>query len=377
MMPSLIKSQKLSVTVSSDADIKPRKVNDLLLDDRSLMQNELRSLLDSDIESAPFDRISELISMLLHDFQLSSSDMKANTFKSLNQNWYHFCKWCEDKSFTPIPCSVNHFEKYILEHSSRVKFNTLKVYSWSVQTMHLAAGLPSPTEPLKIKKMFEMIESTKLTEGEFTTQASAFNESHLDVVTREFTQSKRLIDLRDLVLLTMSYESMLRESELARATFEQIGFTRDGRGILLVPITKSRHSGEPDKVVLSLRCLETIDNYVALAGIERTGLIFRKVHKSNKIGNQDKPLSGVSIDNIFQNAFKLVSVLSPSLVRGCVPWSGHSARVGACQDLLAAGYSPLEVQVSGRWSSPVMVYRYGRDILAEDGAMAKFRSEKK
>jgi hypothetical protein len=170
---------------------------------------------------------------------------------------------------------------------------------------------------------------------------------------------------------------MLRESELARATFEQISFTRDGRGILLVPITKSRHSGEPDKVILSLICLDMIDNYVTLAGIERTGLIFRKVHKSNKIGNQDKPLSGVSIDNIFQNAFKLVSHCSPNLVRGCVPWSGHSARVGACQDLLAAGYSPLEVQVSGRWSSPVMVYRYGRDILAEDGAMAKFRTDKK
>lgn len=376
-MPSLTKNQNYSVKLSSKPDINPRKVNDLLLDDVSIMQNELRSLLDSDIETANFDRISELISMLLHDFELSSSDMKANTLKSLNQNWYQFCKWCTGVSIVPIPCSVDHFKKYILEHSTRVKFNTLKVYSWAVQTMHLAAGLPSPTESLTIKKMFENIESSKLTDGEFTTQASAFNEAHLEVLTQVFSQSKKLIELRDLALLTMSYESMLRESELARATFEQISFTRDGRGILLVPITKSRHSGEPDKVILSLRCLDLIDHYVTLAGIERTGLIFRKVHKSNKIGLQNNPLSGVAIDNIFQNAFSVVSEYSPGLVRGCVPWSGHSARVGACQDLLAAGYSPLEVQVSGRWSSPAMVYRYGRDILAEDGAMAKFRSDKK
>ncbi len=363
------------MTTNTESDIKPKTVNDLLLDGRSLMQKELRQLLESDIDSAPFERISELISMLLHDFELSSKDMKANTFKSLNSNWYQFCKWCEQHSITPIPCSVNHFEKYILEHTSRVKFNTLKVYSWAVQTMHLAAGLPSPTEPLKIKKLFETIESTKLTEGEFTTQASAFNVSHLDVLEQELSGSVRLIDLRDLAILTVAYESMLRESELARITFEQLSFTRDGRGLLIVPITKSRHSGEPDKVVLSEKCLDAIDQYVDAAGIIRSGLIFRKVHKSNRVGQQNKPLTGVAIDNVFNNAFHRVSASSPGLVRGSAPWSGHSARVGACQDLLAAGFSPLEVQVSGRWSSPTMVYRYGRDILAEDGAMAKFRSK--
>jgi site-specific recombinase XerD len=375
-MPPLIKNQKYSVSLNVDSNTKPNKVNDLLLDERSLMQNELRALLESDIETAPFKRISELISMLLHDYELSSSNMKANTYKSLKQNWASFCRWCEDSSIVAIPCSVTHFEKFVVEHSTRVKFNTLKVYSWAVQTMHLAAGLPSPTEPLKIKKLFESIESSKLSEGEYLTQASAFNESHLNVLETILSKSSKLIDLRNYALLTMSYESMLRESELTRVTFEQLSYTRDGRGLLLVPITKSRHSGEPDKVVLSFKCLDAIDAYVELAGIARTGYIFRKVHKSNKVGLQVKPLSGVAIDNIFSTAFKQISDFSPNLVRGVVPWTGHSARVGACQDLLAAGFSPLEVQVSGRWSSPAMVYRYGRDILAEDGAMAKFRFKK-
>ncbi|MGI2227682.1 tyrosine-type recombinase/integrase [Shewanella frigidimarina] len=376
-MTSLIGNQKYSITANVGGESKPQKVNDLLLDNRSLMQKELRSLLEENIDSAPFERISELISMLLHDFQLSSKDMKINTFKSLNSNWYLFCKWCEKRSITPIPCTVDNFELYILEQAERVKFNTLKVYSWAVQTMHLAAGLPSPTEPLKIKKMFEKIEGYKLSEGEYTSQASAFNESHLEVLERALSDSHRIIELRDLAILTVAYESMLRESELARMTFEQLSFTRDGRGLLLVPITKSRHSGEPDKVVLSLKCLDAIDKYVEMSGIERTGYVFRKVHKSNKIGKQVKPLSGVAIDKVFSNAFRKMELIAPRLIRGNAPWSGHSARLGACQDLLAAGFSLLEVQVSGRWSSPAMVYRYGRDILAEDSAMAKFRAEKR
>lgn len=366
-----------SITLDQTPKVKAFKVKDLLLDERSLLQNELRSLLESDIELAQPERMNELISLLLRDFEDSGNNFKSNTLRSLNQNWAHFCSWCQDRQFVAIPCSVDQFQQYIVEHKTSVKLSTLKTYSWAVQTMHLASGLPSPTEPIKIKKLLQKIESQKLGEGEYVRQASAFNETHLSVLHETFSTSSRLIELRDLALITVAYESMLRESELTRATFEQLTFHRDGRGILLIPITKSRHSGEPDKVILSLECLAVIDAYVELAGIERSGFIFRRVHKSNKIGHQTNPLSGFAIDNIFAKAFTVVARISPQWVRGKQPWSGHSARVGACQDLLAAGYSPLEVQVSGRWSSPTMVYRYGRDILAEDGAMAKFRAKKK
>lgn len=36
---------------------------------------------------------------------------------------------------------------------------------------------------------------------------------------------------------------------------------------------------------------------------------------------------------------------------GIPRWSGHSARVGASQDLAADGYNTLEIMQAGRWTS--------------------------
>lgn len=374
-MNDIVKTERFSLTTSVAVDSKPIKVKDLLLDRRTLLQNELLSLLESDIEFAQPQRISELISLLLSDFESNGHNLRENSLKSLCQHWDVFRRWCLDQSLVHIPCSVDHFERFITALAPTVKHNTLKIYAWAVQTYHLAAGLPSPTASLKIKHLMGKLEESKLQDGEFIDQATAFNEQHLAVIQQAFSMSSRLIERRDLALLMTAYESMLRESELARVSFEHLNVAYDGRGILLIPITKARHSGEPDKVILSHECMMAINDYVALANIERTGYIFRRVHKTNKIGLQMKPLSGYAIDCIFSKAFLFVKSHSPHLLRCKQAWSGHSARVGACQDLLAAGYSPLQVQASGRWSSATMVYRYGRDILAEDGAMAKFRQK--
>ncbi|MCT8869327.1 tyrosine-type recombinase/integrase [Shewanella xiamenensis] len=374
-MNDIMKTESFSVISNIDGELKPHKVKDLLLDRRTLLQNELRSLLECDIEYAQPQRISELISLLLSDFEYNGHNLRENSLKSLCQHWDVFRRWCGEHNIVHIPCSVDNFERFIIELAPTVKHNTLKVYSWAVQTYHLAAGLPSPTEPLKIKHLMGKMEEVKLNNGEFIGQAAAFNLKHLEVLKQAYSKSERLIERRDLALLMTAYESMLRESELARVSFEHLNVAYDGRGILLIPITKTRHSGEPDKVILSHECMAAINDYVALANLERKGLIFKRVHKSNKIGEQIKPLSGYAIDSIFSNAFKFVKTHSPHLLRSEQVWSGHSARVGACQDLLAAGFSPMQVQVSGRWSSLVMVYRYGRDILAEDGAMAKFRQK--
>lgn len=76
------------------------------------------------------------------------------------------------------------------------------------------------------------------------------------------------------------------------------------------------------------------------------------------------------VDRVFLWAFE--SVVNDLYDRALPAWSGHnSVRIGAAQDLLAAGYSIAQIQQSGRWKSPIMVLRYGKDILAKESAMAK------
>ena len=51
--------------------------------------------------------------------------------------------------------------------------------------------------------------------------------------------------------------------------------------------------------------------------------------------------------------------------------SGHSARVGAAQDMVAAGFELPTIQQAGRWKSTAMVSRYGERLLARRSAAAQ------
>ncbi|QQM89222.1 hypothetical protein JIK52_31410 (plasmid) [Klebsiella variicola] len=52
---------------------------------------------------------------------------------------------------------------------------------------------------------------------------------------------------------------------------------------------------------------------------------------------------------------------------GIPPFTAHSCRVGAAQDLAASGENALKIMMSGRWKSEVMVMKYCRSIFAEEG----------
>jgi len=51
--------------------------------------------------------------------------------------------------------------------------------------------------------------------------------------------------------------------------------------------------------------------------------------------------------------------------------SGHSVHVGAAQDLLALNIDLSAIMQAGRWKSSRMPMRYGEEILAARGGMAR------
>ena len=60
--------------------------------------------------------------------------------------------------------------------------------------------------------------------------------------------------------------------------------------------------------------------------------------------------------------------LPPAVVEGL---SGHSARVGAAQDMIAAGIELPAILQAGRWKSTAMVNRYGERLLARRSGAAQ------
>ena len=60
--------------------------------------------------------------------------------------------------------------------------------------------------------------------------------------------------------------------------------------------------------------------------------------------------------------------LPESVVEG---FSGHSARVGAAQDMIAAGIELPNILQAGRWKTTAMVNRYGERLLARRSGAAQ------
>jgi hypothetical protein len=74
-----------------------------------------------------------------------------------------------------------------------------------------------------------------------------------------------------------------------------------------------------------------------------------------------------TVSDIFKRAAAWIG-MSAKQVRQV---SGHSIRVGATQDLLALNLDLASVMQAGRWKSTRMPMRYGEEVLAARGGMAR------
>lgn len=83
----------------------------------------------------------------------------------------------------------------------------------------------------------------------------------------------------------------------------------------------------------------------------------------------EAPMSGAAIAQVFNKRAKQAG-LDPAL------FGGHSTRLGAAEDLVAAGASELKVMQAGRWKTPTMVARYTEHLRDSENAMMVLRKTK-
>lgn len=325
------------------------------------------------LEDSP--EVQEAMRRFLERFKSTSGRFSKNTWRQLESSWSLFVKWCDSNSLIPLPAEPETVNRYLSHRGMTVHRNSLKVDLWAIGRVHRAAGCPNPAADSQVADSAAAISRRKVEEEEEgVSQASAMRETHLDELLTMWRKSPSLTARRDLALLTLAYETMLREAELARVKLKHIAMQPDGGAILTIPITKTNHSGEPEKVALSRQCMMLIVEYLELAGREldaySDAALLGSVSRFGKALKRGAPLTTKTIERVFARAHKALGLDK----LGVRPWSGHSARVGAAQDLAADGYNALQIMKAGRWSSEVMVMRYCRDIFAHEGAMAKRRA---
>ena len=155
-------------------------------------------------------------------------------------------------------------------------------------------------------------------------------------------------------LISLMRDGMMRSAEPVALLWEDLSPTDDGSGRVLVRRSKTDQEGAGATLYLSPSTMRRIDQYRRLYRRDRDPRVF--------------PITTTSVRNRIRQVARAGSLNGR--------YSGHSPRVGMLQDLMVAGYSLTELQVAGRWKDARMPAHYGRNVLAGQGAVARWYQQR-
>ena len=279
-----------------------------------------------------------------------------NTVRAIRGDTAIFTCWCVERGMESLPASAVTVAQFIDSMSESRKPATIRRYVASIGHLHRAAGQDDPTKASPVKLALKRLGRQH---GSRQTQAAPFGEMALERVLA--TIKDRLIDRRDLALLMVCRDMLARRSEVVALELQDLQFADDGSSTVLVKRSKTDAIGEGAVLWLSPRTTSALKRWLESAGITKD-VVFRSVDRGGHVGGA---LDAGEVARRFKVMAERAGI-DATLI------SGHSARVGMAQDLVAHGAELAAVMQAGRWKSPTMPARYAERLSAGRGAVAQY-----
>ncbi len=173
----------------------------------------------------------------------------------------------------------------------------------------------------------------------------------------------RLIDARNRALVAVAYDTMLRRAEITALQINDLLREVNGAGTLLVRRSKADGEGRGEMVYLARDTMAHVQVWLSRSEIG-DGRLFRSVSKGGRVGDALHPSQVPRIFKAMAAAAGLPAEIANRL-------SGHSARVGAAQDMVANGIELPAIMQAGRWKTTTMVSRYAERLLVQRSGTAQ------
>lgn len=231
-------------------------------------------------------------------------------------------------------------------------------YVSTIGRAHRASGMADPTTS----------EDVKLALKEMGRNSTARQKPERGLTWAEIEvflaiEPRNLRDIRDRALVAVAYDTMCRREELVSLSVEDIEEGSDGSGSILFRRSKTDTTGEGATAYLSPLTMWLVKEWLTESGL-KSGAVFVRVRGEAGVGSSLTP-------RVVAAVFRKVGQWIGLERKECERISGHSARVGAAQDLLALNIDLSSVMQAGRWKDTRMPMGYGEKVLASRGAMAR------
>ncbi|MFD3389828.1 tyrosine-type recombinase/integrase [Alteromonas macleodii] len=199
-----------------------------------------------------------------------------------------------------------------------------------------------------------------------------------------------LLELRDLAIINLMFDALLRADELVRVCIEDISARNN---TLLVVSSKSDQSGQGQYRYVTSSTISMVQEYINEANLDpktkatrlssdlrglHKGVLFRRLtnHKTallpfdeNIPSHKANVLNYSSVYRIWQRIAQRAGI-SENI-------TPHSGRVGGAVSLAEDGASLPELQLAGGWQSPEMPGHYTKQANVKRGGMAKLSAKRK
>lgn len=263
-----------------------------------------------------------------------------------------YVSWC-DETGTPyaLPVDPEALARFIDDRSGVLAPATVSAYVSAIDRMHRDLDLPPPGACQVVK-----LAKRRMRRVNAKPQKQATPMRWDDVSAALDQLGGSLIDLRDAALLALAFDTMCRASELAGLNVSDI---RNQGGAFSAFIAKSKtdQDGEGAFAYVSPATHHRLLVWIDAARLERDSALFIPLSAVDKPSDADR-ISARDVSRIFKR-------------RVGAGFSGHSARVGNTVEQLEADVPLPKIMHSGRWKSPVMVSRYGKETSAQNSGSAQ------
>ena len=290
---------------------------------------------------------------------MAQGAFSGNTLRAWKADWTVFTESCRVYRLESLPAAPKTVRAFVFECLGKGKKPaTVRRYVSTIGRAHRASGVFDPTGS----------EDVKLALREMGWNSTARQKQARGLVWAEIEvflsiEPRNLRDIRDRALVAVAYDTMCRREELVSLRIEDIEEVADGSGAMLIRGSKTDTAGEGAMAYLSPPTMKLVAAWLK-ASQSKEGPLFVRVIGSKAGGFA---LTAQVVAGVLQKVGQWIGLER-------VEWeklSGHSARAGAAQDLLALNIDMASVMQAGRWKDTRMPMRYGEKVLASRGGMAR------
>jgi len=280
--------------------------------------------------------------------RLATAENTRSAYRSAVRAW---CAWCQVHARPALPADAGDVAAFLAGERARgLATPTLVLRRAALRYLHRAAGLPAPTDDLRVVQTLAGISRAAAAAGEKPRRVTAATDTILRQLLAPIPDDLR--GLRDRALLIVGFAGALRRAEIAAIEVERLVATERGL-VLELPQTKGSQAA-PVRIPLPYGSTElcpvrAVARWRAAAVIT-AGPLFRRLWAPGpaqpdrvsipcRLGTA--PLSPQSVGDIVQ-ARAAAAGFDPAA------FGGHSLKRGALTTGMNRGAHPAQLKRLGR-----------------------------